>query len=166
MVSFYGNIKNSSRVSFIFDKTYISRKKMEENCASDGVYNGRYVLVKYGENGKRFIPNDDGTSIIEHSDYTASAKEDWLAYSQTFDATVWQKIWSNNTEKYIMVAELNAQPPRFTAIADAPEEDNNNPHVDEYHSTITDYKIHIPQNWKINNDVEFTYNAAGFDKAQ
>jgi hypothetical protein len=30
-----------------------------------------------------------------------------------YDSTVWQKIYSNNTEKYIMIAELNAILPKL-----------------------------------------------------
>lgn len=67
MSSFYGNIKNGTQVSLIFDKTYSSRYEMEEairqyteegvstgNINGDGVYNTRYVLVNYGE--RRYSP--------------------------------------------------------------------------------------------------------------
>lgn len=56
MSSFYGNIKNSNRVSLIFDKVYKNRADMEDAIASnnngglgDGIYHGRYVLIDYGE---------------------------------------------------------------------------------------------------------------------
>ena len=32
MSSFYGNIKNSNRISLIFDKVYTSRTEMEKEC--------------------------------------------------------------------------------------------------------------------------------------
>jgi hypothetical protein len=49
MSSFYGNIKFNNQTPLIFDKTYPSRKAMEEACKTDGIFNGRYVLVSYGE---------------------------------------------------------------------------------------------------------------------
>ena len=46
-MGFYGNITNTSRTTFQFDKIYPSRKTMDAACREDGVYNGRYVLVEY-----------------------------------------------------------------------------------------------------------------------
>lgn len=46
-MGFYGNITNTSRTTFQFDKIYPSRYEMDGMCSSDGVYNGRYVLVEY-----------------------------------------------------------------------------------------------------------------------
>lgn len=67
MSSFYGNIKNGTQVSLIFDKTYPNRYEMEHaiaqeleagkttgNINGDGVYNTRYVLINYGE--RRYSP--------------------------------------------------------------------------------------------------------------
>jgi len=47
MNSFYGNLKNNSRASFIFDKVYPTRKLMDESAVSDGVFVNRYVLIAY-----------------------------------------------------------------------------------------------------------------------
>ena len=49
-MGFYGNIKNTSRTQFNFDKIYSSRSEMDNQCANDGVYAGRYVLVEYDQN--------------------------------------------------------------------------------------------------------------------
>ena len=35
MSSFYGNIKNSNRISLIFDKIYANRTEMETECAGE-----------------------------------------------------------------------------------------------------------------------------------
>lgn len=58
MASFYGNIKNNSRASFIFDRIYSSRTEMDTALYSvldengersgDGVFINRYVLINYG----------------------------------------------------------------------------------------------------------------------
>ena len=54
MSSFYGNMKNNSRASFIFDRIYPSRVAMEtmlhrkndENVSiGDGIFINRYVYI-------------------------------------------------------------------------------------------------------------------------
>lgn len=86
MSSFYGNIKNGTRVSLVFDKTYSNRYEMEQaiaqqldagkttgNINGDGVYNTRYVLVNYGE--RKYspyisIPNLEPWEEIVDNKYT------------------------------------------------------------------------------------------------
>ena len=46
-MGFYGNITNVNKTQFSFDRTYPSRRYMEENMYKDGVYLGRFVLVEY-----------------------------------------------------------------------------------------------------------------------
>ena len=46
-MSFYGNVTNTSRTQFQFDRIYSSRKEMEQNKEKDGIYAGRFVLVEY-----------------------------------------------------------------------------------------------------------------------
>jgi len=150
---------------------------MEDGAASDGVYIGRYVLVKYTckytsqENDKliyfdkyddekakykevdmtaeKYSPNtfyiksgdnyllsnafqeDETYYILEKyisDDYTANVNIDINIYKDTFDGTVWQKIYTaatdsqdnNSIEKYIMVADLHASVPRLELIEPHP----------------------------------------------
>lgn len=46
-MGFYGNITNTSRTQFSFDKVYSSRWAMDQGCSTDNIYAGRYVLVEY-----------------------------------------------------------------------------------------------------------------------
>ncbi len=46
-MGFYGNITNTSKTQFSFDKVYSSRLQMDNSANSDGVMVGRYVLVDY-----------------------------------------------------------------------------------------------------------------------
>ena len=47
-MSFYGNIKNTARTQFYFDRIYGSRSEMESACKNgDGIFAGRFVLVEY-----------------------------------------------------------------------------------------------------------------------
>lgn len=205
MNSFYGDVKNGTRVSLIFDKTYGNRKAMEAaisklggtigNKNGDGIYNTRYVLIDYGE--KRYCPymsiktvnatwydpttllfNNKGPQLYIYNEQTASysnvkstdkydkstvyyvrmdgetaaldkskvaltpdyidenceyyknRKIDENEYNGAYHHTVWQKIWcsvgvnSTITEKYIMVAELDAKAPQFNVIIDAPDDND------------------------------------------
>lgn len=49
MSSFYGNIKFNNQTPLIYDKIYTSRYQMEQECHSDGIFNGRYILISYGD---------------------------------------------------------------------------------------------------------------------
>ena len=46
-MSFYGNIKNTARTQFYFDRIYPNRVAMDDNAKKDGIFVGRYVLVEY-----------------------------------------------------------------------------------------------------------------------
>ena len=50
-MGFYGNITNTSRTQFQFDRVYSNRRVMDLSAESDGIYPGRYVLVNYEEQG-------------------------------------------------------------------------------------------------------------------
>lgn len=47
MGSFYGNITNTSKTQFQFDKIYPNKYEMEKQKSTDGIYAGRYVLIEY-----------------------------------------------------------------------------------------------------------------------
>lgn len=49
MSSFYGNIKFNNQTPLIFDKIYTSRREMDLKCHSDGIFNGRFILISYGD---------------------------------------------------------------------------------------------------------------------
>jgi hypothetical protein len=46
-MGFYGNITNTNKTQFTFDRTYPNRKTMEERLSIDNIYLGRYVLIEY-----------------------------------------------------------------------------------------------------------------------
>ena len=231
MASFYGNIKNNSRSSFIFDRIYSSRCEMEKALyetkdangaiAGDGVFINRYVLINYGyavngtytlvyltsdenceinasnyseyyyiqdssihpqyynkEKNKYYLPanvyaqsndirpwevakntteyykkeifvNRFDSNLNENIYYKTNRKADAGKYYASYDHTVWQKIYSDNQEKYILVAELDAAAPTFELITDAPNEMGGSPHFDLSLSSDLNYVYHVPKNWNI-----------------
>ena len=46
-MGFYGKVTNVNNTSFSFDKVYPNRYMMDNKCADDGVFVGRFVLVEY-----------------------------------------------------------------------------------------------------------------------
>ena len=275
-MGFYGNITNTSRTSFQFDKTYPSRYSMDRSVASDGVFIGRYVLIEYDrginkldyvtaykrpvsksrngfgatlksegvvtefiigattgdrmitsgtiiripgqqkdgknyfnytyktikltkdtyEKNKYYIYEGDdisGEFKLSTKDYNSAETYYYLSYgdkdeyylvsgdvgseptytriqsdengtqasqyvfnfsqdyrvygaSRGYDATVWQKVYTENVQKYVMVAELNSVVPTFDISADAPSVIPVIPHFDT-DSTNVYYKIHWQPSW-------------------
>ena len=230
-MGFYGNITNTSRTQFQFDKTYPNRATMDNSAKSDGVYIGRYVLVEYdtkfaadwateayqktreisGQNVIEFFGNDkteptsrflygagnivkdkyiripatyedtDGTirihnldnpgalsdiiylitgeginnnpavtkiSEVKDSPYNENYNIDIQKYgpSRGYDSTVWQKVYADEQERYVMVAELNTVVPSFGVSPDAPTLSPTAPHFDA-DSTNVYYKVHWQPTW-------------------
>lgn len=202
-MGFYGNITNTNKTQFTFDKIYSSRKAMDDNANGDGIYLGRYVLIEYDsapidqyirlykDSNRRFYlssnyevrvkysidDNHDGTAVqqgqiiyiinaknmyefykctgrdsegwavfdgpLTEPNYTKNYKVDVDAYGEGrgYDSTVWQKVYVQDKEKYVMIAELNTVVPTFDLQADAPTMEPITPHFDT-NSTNVYYKLH------------------------
>lgn len=220
-MSFYGNITNTSRTHFQFDRIYANRWEMESNKREDGIYAGRFVLVEYdsqlhmdsilrvreetNNNSFCLYSMTDGEPPIETLLTKSSIKKDELVYSSDlekspehgyfakncifykctsdfiegssepatfmkvvdgtaeddyvinynidakrygrgYDSTVWQKVYVNGEEHYLMVAELNTVIPVFALQADAPTQTPVVPHFDFQSSDIY-YKLHHQPSW-------------------
>ena len=165
MNSFYGNLKNNSRASFIFDKVYSTRKAMDDAVknGTDGVFVNRYVLIAYNYSQDAnynvsnhsqygydtYIDQNDNYGKFEDKVFVDHRNLDIAEYGAQYDKTVWMKIYSNNEEKYIQVGALNAAAPAFELSIDAPGEEDGRPHFDFYHSGDLNYSYHMPKNWDL-----------------
>ena len=72
-MGFYGNITNTTKTGFTFDKTYPNRYEMEYNMTNDGIYIGRFVLVDYdqdSENIRRVYYPIDDLQDLDNDTYT------------------------------------------------------------------------------------------------
>ena len=128
-MSLYGQISKIDTPSFQFDRIYNNRSELDANATSDGVYAGRYVLVEYGEkfpvtSGSSVIYNEQNGTYVEVTNsgrrnisinptFAQNANIDFQQYGNTYDSTVWQKVYIQNQEQYKMVAELNAKAPQL-----------------------------------------------------
>lgn len=227
-MGFYGNITNTSRTQFQFDKTYSNRRQMDNAASTDGIYIGRYVLVEYDQtlaadwcttafmktdnsvlkfytsanlsestrilfgvgnvvkdkyirvpatyndvNGGLIVHNFDEPAIqsdtlyringkldannnvsvtkiseVADSPYNENYQIDIKTYGpgRGYDSTVWQKVYADQNEKYVMIAELNTVVPTFDVSADAPTLSPLLPHFD-VDSTNIYYKLHWQPAW-------------------
>lgn len=58
-MGFYGNISNSNKSAFTFDRVYGNRWTMDQNISNDQVFLGRYVLVEYDDTPINIWPYND-----------------------------------------------------------------------------------------------------------
>lgn len=57
-MGFYGNKTSAIKSQFTFDKIYSNRAAMEDNCLTDNVYIGRFILVDYNSDGEISVDNN------------------------------------------------------------------------------------------------------------
>lgn len=199
-MSFYGKVKRVQSSPFVFDKYYPNRKAMEDRAASDGVYIGRYILVKYtckytSQENDKLIYFDKYEADLNNppngkqvcQDYKNNANIDINIYKDTFDGTVWQKIYTaatdsqdnSSTEKYIMVADLHASVPRLELVEPHPapkyfaDEDGQTVEkwrgieINEESSSEDAYSISIPEilHLEVGDTGSNLFNAALLDPA-
>lgn len=219
-MGFYGNITNTAKTQFTFDRTYPNRRTMEARTATDEIYLGRYVLIEYDISNKQTLdtfnrvylinskfyttnkpqeinrvkftteenPNNPGHGLnnaviigqmvytldettekqvfykcinndgsgnavfqevsYSESNYTQNYNIDINTYGEGrgYDSTVWQKIYHQGQEKFVMIAELNTVVPTFDISADAPSMAPILPHFD-MDSTNVYYKLHWQPQW-------------------
>ena len=87
------------------------------------------------------------------SNYSSNYNVDLRAFygeggGRGYDSTVWQKVYTEGIEKYVMVAELNTVVPTFDITADAPTMAPRLPHFDA-DSTNVYYKVHWQPQWGV-----------------
>ena len=216
-MGFYGNITNTARTQFQFDRVYPNRYSMELSMSTDGVYAGRYVLIEYDQNpggseyyqelyltGNKYYlgydaaktarakypqditineivrvysekppvaqgevdkrqpdfykctgGNNEGFAVFEKitdsgiAPYTQNYAIDLAEYDNVgrgWDSTVWQKVYTQGVEKYVMIAELNTVVPTFDIVPDAPTLAPIAPHFDANSNNVY-YQLHYQPQW-------------------
>ena len=90
----------------------------------------------------------DGSNYDIDESYVINYTIDRTFYgtSRGYDSTVWQKVFENGRDKYVMIAELNSVVPTFDVEADAPTQVPLTPHFDP-DSTNVYYKLHVQPSW-------------------
>lgn len=163
-----------------YKKNYVKENQiiyiLDENSQTEyykcigGDNNGYAIFEKQAEN----------YSPAKENIYFDNYLKDTLAYPDSrrgYDSTVWQKIYVDESEEYVMIAELNSVVPTFDLTVDAPQLlDGKNEKIEAPHfdadSTNVYYKLHVQPNWGFrvkpseNGDIpgkNIYYNRAGFN---
>lgn len=92
------------------------------------------------------IEQDEKGDPVEK--YLFNYNEDMELYGagRGYDGTVWQKVFAEGKEKYVMVAELNSVVPTFKVTADAPTMNPLPPHFDKQSNNVA-YWLHVQPQW-------------------
>lgn len=138
----------------VSDETLLTWKNTVEDEVVYVKAEPKYLFYK--RNGKPANVEDTDaatfTQITNGSElpYTRNYTIDQATYqsSRGYDSTVWQKTYANNTEKYVMIAELNTVVPTFAIATDAPTMTPVAPHFDTQ-STDVYYKLHLQNPWVV-----------------
>ena len=238
-MGFYGNITNTNKTQFTFDRIYPNRKTMDSRITTDEIYMGRYVLIEYDMTNNNTLDTFVEVYKINNKFYTANEASDALRIKYTenevgggifvkkgqvvkvkssnnesydfyecigrienteyasfkilsnetnytlnygidtatygagrgYDSTVWQKVYTETGEKYVMIAELNSVVPTFDLAADPPTMTPIMPHFDT-NSTNVYYKLHWQPQWGLrvaaqedfNSDSTTTHQSASYNK--
>lgn len=88
--------------------------------------------------------------IVQDSSYIVNYNIDKKHYANAigrgWDSTMWQKVYDNGVEKYVMIAELNSVVPTFSLEADPPTSTPIVPHFDSNSNNMF-YTLHWQPNW-------------------
>ena len=177
-----------SEVNFNFDPNEIYYQQVGEDTYQ------QVDITDFNQNETYYI-----ASRTEREDYRRNYDADYNAYKNVYDSTVWQKVYTkqnineNNlyTEKYIMVAELNALVPRLvlkeeetaTLVKAAENEEEqklyygpynellhdvkeikyNAPYFDEVRDTELEYILHMPKPLELDVNEDIKYHEEKFN---
>lgn len=108
-----------------------------------------YVCTEQDADGNALFSKNTN---VYTSNYTENYSKDQERYGngtsigRGWDSTVWQKVYENEKEKYVMIAELNGVVPTLALSSDAPSLNPIAPHFDEV-SNNTYYELHWQPQW-------------------
>lgn len=146
------------------DLEYITNRMVKENSNLIIIYTAtidysqsmpietNHTFYKYSktdndnDGAAKYLPiseNDTDSNYIKNYSIDIAAYPD---AKRGYDSTVWQKMYVNNEEKYVMIAELNSVVPTFDVSPDAPTMNPIAPHFDA-NSTNVYYKLHWQAPW-------------------
>lgn len=171
LIEYDSNYHRDSYLRVWFDKegdpaiAYTSDKYESDTSLKNSDAEENPIVVVYGEKEDKFYawqkPEEydsekDGSKIAKYDEivsgndllYTINYAIDLNAYkaARGYDSTVWQKVYSEGSERYVMIAELNTVVPTFEVSADAPTMSPITPHFDT-RSTDVYYKLHWQAPW-------------------
>ena len=109
----------------------------------------KFYITKEATNSKWAILEEIETPVDAEpyfENFIIDRREYGDSIGRGYDSTVWQKVYYDDTEKYVMLAELNSIVPTFDVTVDAPTINPVKPHFDADTTNIY-YKLHVQPSW-------------------
>lgn len=107
----------------------------------------------YPVNHWKIITENANLGSTSNFNYIINYQNDYVIYHDApgfdirgYDATVWEKIYTDGKGQFIKVANLNGMVPSLEIVADAPSVLPQAPYLDAV-SSDTHYRLHMPSNW-------------------
>ena len=157
---FYYKLPDASYYSEADENNYYTPDSDEDNivCLNKIVQlkniDGQLINSFYQCTGETSGEEATWNEIItdqDYSDYFTNFQIDAATYKDSFDtrgydATVWQKVYSEGKGKFIPIARFNGSIPAFEFVVDPPTLTPTAPYIDSM-STDQLYRIHVPTHW-------------------
>lgn len=127
---------------YVKKDTYVGNyyRKVSENENFDSSFE-YYIVVNVTDEVEYVESTTDNDYVINYN----KDKEEYDS-GRGYDSTVWQKVYSNGVERYVMIAELNSVVPTFDITIDAPTLRPIQPHFGSDSSNVY-YKLHMQPQW-------------------
>lgn len=94
-MGFYGNITNTAKTQFSFDRVFSNRKEMDKGATTDGIYPGRYVLVEY----------DTETNLSDFLKVDSIDKIDGKYYANRNNEIITLRVLVENRDPFVYTAK-------------------------------------------------------------
>lgn len=154
-MGFYGNITNTNKTQFTFDRIYSSRYQMESLIPTDEIYLGRYVLVEYDTKdetdkfyyrtvykvGKNFYSSPDGAASTRIK-FTTERNPEIPTQGLGVDSVIQGElviVRSTDPEALYVCTGQDSSNPTYAAFAYATKYNDSSPYTENYGIDIAAY---------------------------
>lgn len=143
-MSFYGDITNTSRTHFQFDRVYANRAEMERYKETDGIYAGRFVLIEYDSemhmDSFLRVRKDGDNFYTTFSDNTAEEvlltkgriRKDTIVYESAFETLPANGYYAKNCTFYKCTSDYVENSEELATFEDIVGVGEENPHITNY----------------------------------
>lgn len=154
-MGFYGNITNTNKTQFTFDRIYSSRYQMESLIPTDEIYLGRYVLVEYDTKdetdkfyyrtiykvGKNFYSSPDGAAATRIK-FTTERNPQIPTQGLGTDSVIEGElviVRSSDPEALYVCTGQDVADPVYATFTYATKYNDTNPYTENYGIDIAAY---------------------------
>ena len=143
-MSFYGDMTNTSRTHFQFDRIYANRAEMEQYKENDGIYAGRFVLIEYDnemhmdsflrvrKDGNNFYTTFSEDTSKEVLLTKGKIHPGTIVYTSAYETLPANGYYAKNCTFYKCTSEYIQDSEELATFEDIVGEGELNPHITNY----------------------------------